>query len=317
MSTTPPQHILVMTGATSGIGAQAIKQLAAVPGTMVITGARGTGRTVPAAEVFPLDLASLASVRAFAEAVKQRLGDVKIEMLVLNAGAQYRHGSQRSAEGFEATFAVNHLAHYLLARLLLSSMAEGARLVITTSDTHDPAIMPLAPRVLDPQRLAHPPEARFGAAMRAYPASKLCNLLTARALAALHEVNARHIQVIAYNPGLTLGTGLGSTHSKRSSSPPRPNPLVRAIFGLLGRFNRAIYPGTPERAGEVLAQLTLGIVTPPPGRVYASLVRGEITFPDPSELARSDEARDRLWRESALMVGLPSGSTEENVGDPT
>jgi hypothetical protein len=53
-----------------------------------------------------------------------------------------------------------------------------------------------------------------------------------------------------------------------------------------------------------LAALALGSVALPPGRVYASLVKGELTYPDPSELARSDEARDRLWRESAAMVGL-------------
>ena len=62
------------TGATSGIEAQAVKQLAASPDTLVLTGARGTGHIVPGAEVFPLDLASLVSVRAFAGAVKQRLG---------------------------------------------------------------------------------------------------------------------------------------------------------------------------------------------------------------------------------------------------
>src|SRR5262249_14907603 len=89
MSQTHPQHIIVMTGATSGIGAQAVKQLAASPDTLVLTGVRGEGRIVPGAEVFPLDLASLASVRAFADAVKRRLGEAKIEMLVLNAGAQF------------------------------------------------------------------------------------------------------------------------------------------------------------------------------------------------------------------------------------
>jgi NAD(P)-dependent dehydrogenase (short-subunit alcohol dehydrogenase family) len=136
MSTPHPQHIVVMTGATTGIGAQALKYLEAVPDTLVLTGVRGTGRTVPGAEFFPLDLASLSSVRAFADAVKQRLGDAKIEMLVLNAGAQFRT-AQLSKDGFELTFAVNHLAPYLLARLLLPNMAEGSRLEITTSDTHD------------------------------------------------------------------------------------------------------------------------------------------------------------------------------------
>jgi NAD(P)-dependent dehydrogenase (short-subunit alcohol dehydrogenase family) len=83
MSETNPKHIMVMTGATSGIGAQADKQFVASPDTLVLTGMHGKGRTVSVAEVFPLDLASLASVRAFADAVKQRLGGATIEMLVL------------------------------------------------------------------------------------------------------------------------------------------------------------------------------------------------------------------------------------------
>ena len=77
-----------------------------------------------------------------------------------------------------------------------------------------------------------------------------------------------------------------------------------------------MYPVTPERTGKTLAKLTLGIVISPPGRVYASLVMGKTTFPDPSELDRSDEARHRLLRESAIMVGLPIGSTEKNSGSP-
>jgi NAD(P)-dependent dehydrogenase (short-subunit alcohol dehydrogenase family) len=305
MNPSKAERIVVMTGATNGLGVYAVKRIAAQADTQMIIGARGSGRTAPAGtQIIPLDLASLASVRTFADEVKRRLNGGPINMLVLNAGARFRSGSQQSADGFEATFAVNHLAHYLLARLLLSSMADGARLVITTSDTHDPAIIPIGPRTLDPQRLAHPPAARFGSSIFAYPASKLCNLLTARSFAALDEVKARHIQVIAYNPGLTLGTRLGSPDSQRQSEARMPGPLPRAIIGLLSRVNSAFYPGTPERAGEVLADLTLGTVTPPPGRLYVSLVKGEITFPDPSVLARSNAARDMLWRESAIMVGL-------------
>jgi NAD(P)-dependent dehydrogenase (short-subunit alcohol dehydrogenase family) len=299
MSKTNPQHIIVMTGATSGIGAQAVKQLAAAPDTLVLTGVRGDGRSVPGAEGFPLDLASLASVRAFADAVKQRLGDAKIDMLVLNAGAQFPK-DQRSVDGFEMTFATNHLSHYLLARLLLPDMAVGGRLVLTTSDTHDPAVIPIGPRTLDPEKLAHPTTAGAGG-MRAYAASKLCNLLTARSFATLDAVKARNIQVIAYNPGLTGGTSLGN-----------PSLLLRFLLLHVARpisrivsiFMPPFYVGTAERAGEALAGLASGKVTPPAGRVYASLVKGKLTFPDPSELARSDEARDRLWSASAAMVGL-------------
>ena len=82
--------------------------------------------------------------------------------------------------------------------------------------------------------------------------------------------------------------------------------LMPIMVGVLSIFRPQFRSGTPERAGEVLAQLTLGAITPPAGRVYASLVRGKITFPDPSTLAQSDETRDLLWRESAVMVGIPA-----------
>jgi NAD(P)-dependent dehydrogenase (short-subunit alcohol dehydrogenase family) len=294
---------IVMTGATAGLGAVALKQLVAQRDTKVTVGARGSGRSLPdGVSVIPLDLASLASVRTFADEVKQRLGAAPIDVLVLNAGAQYRKAARPTVDGFEPTFAVNHLAHYLLARLLLPTIGEGGRLVITTSDTHDPAIIPFGPKVLDVQRLAHPARTGFSQAIRAYAASKLCNLLTARAFADLDQVKARHIQVIAYNPGFTLGTNLG--RSERGGTPAGPPSFVRAILGVVSKLKPAFYPGTVERAGAALAQLSLGMVAPPPGRIYASLVRGELTFPDPSELARSDEARDRLWRESTVMAGF-------------
>ncbi|HXW82399.1 MAG TPA: SDR family NAD(P)-dependent oxidoreductase [Acidimicrobiales bacterium] len=289
--------VVVMTGATSGIGAVALERLVAQPSTEVIVGARAS-RSVAGATVLPLDLASLESTRSFAAAVRERLGDVAINMLALNAGAQFRK-PQRSADGFEMTFAVNHLSHYMLARLLLPNMAEGGRLVITTSDTHDPSKMPLAPRTLDPEALAH---ATKGSGARAYAASKLCNLLTARSFAALDEVQQRHISVVAYNPGLTGRTSLGGQPVLGGLLAAAARPVLR----LMSLFLPQLYSATPEQSGEALADLVLGRITLPPGRVYASHVRGNVTFPDPSKLAQSDDARDLLWRESAAMVGLPA-----------
>lgn len=297
------KQIIVMTGATSGLGAHALDRFAAQPNTLIILGARSAGSPRrKGVEVIPLDLASLISVRAFADVIKQRLGDAPIDRLVLNAGAQFGNAEQRSADGFELTFAVNHLAHYLLARLLLPNIAERGTLEITTSDTHDPAIVAMGPKALDTQTWALPPDKRFST-MRAYAASKLCNLLTARSFAALPQVQERHIQVIAFNPGLTLGTAL-ARKAPRWVQWAMTGGFVRLLLKFVSRFKPAFYPGTPERAGEVLAQLVLAEILLPPGQVYVSLVRGEVTFPDPSELAQSNEARDQLWRESATMVGI-------------
>jgi len=309
MNNTDAKKIVVMTGATSGIGANAVKLIAAQPNMRIIIGARGVHSGPEGADVIPLDLASLASVRVFADEVRHRLGGAHIDMLVLNAGIQPMDTTQRTVDGFETTFAVNHLAHYLLARLLVPCMADGGRLVLTTSDTHDPVMGVGGPKTLEPEELAHPDKRpRFSA----YPASKLCVLLAARSFAALSAVQAPHIRVIAFNPGLTLGTGLSRDAPRAIRGFMRVmGPL---IFRLVSLFRPQFYPGNPKRSGEVLAQLVLGDINPPADRVYASLVKGKITFPDPSVLAQSDEARDLLWRESAVMVGIDVTRSKSQPG---
>jgi len=178
-------------------------------------------------------------------------------------------------------------------------VAEGGRIVLTTSDTHDPRIFPSAPKQIDVRGWAQAP----GSASSAYAASKLGNLLTAEGIAALPETAERKITTIAYNPGLTGGTGL-------SRAFPRPLSQVmnalRPVFILLSRLRPSLYMNTPEHAGDVLAQLADGTLSPPPGRVYASLVRGRPTFPDPSALAQDPAAREELWRDSADLTGLPA-----------
>ena len=59
-----------------------------------------------------------------------------------------------------------------------------------------------------------------------------------------------------------------------------------------------------QQAGHVLAELAQGRVIPPAGQVYVSLERGEVTWPDPSTLARRDDVAQQLWRDSAQLAGL-------------
>nr|WP_064569832.1 SDR family NAD(P)-dependent oxidoreductase [Gordonia sp. LAM0048] len=301
-SDTTRQRVIVMTGGTSGIGAAALAHFAGEPGTRVLLGARGTGREVPpGVETVALDLTSLDSVRQFSDEVAHRLDGAGIDVLILNAGTQSRNLDARTADGYELAFGVNHLAHYLIVRLLLPLVAANARIIITTSDTHDPAITPLAPKSVDLQALARPTKDGFGAGMRAYAASKLCNLLTARALKASPEITGKNISVVAFNPGFTGGTNLGDAS-------PRARAIMRfvvaPIFGVVSRFKPEYSMGRPERAGEVLAQLVDGNLTPPDGRLYVSIVAGDVTYPEPAELALDDRLRDDLWAESARMVGL-------------
>jgi NAD(P)-dependent dehydrogenase (short-subunit alcohol dehydrogenase family) len=133
---------------------------------------------------------------------------------------------------------------------------------------------------------------------RAYSSAKLCVVLTARALRARPDTEARRLHVIAYDPGPTPGTGLVRDQGA----------LVRFVWERLGTPLRLIMrkANTIEVAGSTLAALALGTIRPPDGRVYAALRRGVLTSPPLSELARRDDIMNALWSDSAQLVGLGS-----------
>ncbi|GLZ13490.1 hypothetical protein Acsp04_37250 [Actinomadura sp. NBRC 104425] len=89
-------------------------------------------------------------------------------------------------------------------------------MIFTTGDTHDPSVIPLAPKSLEPETFAHPPASRFGAGMRAHAASKLRDILTVRSQADSPGLRKRGITVLAYNPGAI-----------RPTRPARLGPAIR------------------------------------------------------------------------------------------
>lgn len=293
-----------MTGGSSGLGAIASQQLTERLATRLLVGARS-----PAGGPLHVDLTRLDSIRTFAASVRDRLGDSAIDTLLLNAGTILPDDSGRTADGYETTFAVNHLAHYLLIRLLMPALADDARVVLTTSGTHDPSTgASLAtPRHADADLLAHPdrdperPTSARKAGEHAYTASKLCNILTVRSLRAHTDDHPRRVTAIAYDPGQVFGTGLA-----RDLSVP-----LRVAWSALGTplgaplrvFNRNL--NTRTAAGRTLADLADGTIAAPDGRTYAALRRHRLTWPDPSPLARSDDLAQALWTDSARLVGLP------------
>lgn len=134
----------VITGASSGLGRESARALAAT-GAHVVLAARNRGALaqtkswigaeVPGARAtaVQLDLTSLRSVRAAAEAICH-LAPV-IHMLMNNAGVMFTPFG-RTSDGFEMHFGTNHLGHFELTRLLIPQLAEGARVVILSSDGH-------------------------------------------------------------------------------------------------------------------------------------------------------------------------------------
>ncbi|MFD1717093.1 SDR family NAD(P)-dependent oxidoreductase [Georgenia deserti] len=300
-------NTIVMTGGTSGLGAVAVRHISAAPQTRLLLGARNA--PPDGVESVPLDLASLEAVRSFAATVIDRLDGAAIDTLVLNAGTLRPDADGRTTDGYETTFTVNHLAQYLLLRLLLDHLRRGAVVVATTSGTHDPtegAGLPL-PRHADPYLLAHPehepeqfrgaePDGPAVAGRRAYTASKLCTVLTVRALKVLPQLRSRDLVGVAYCPGQTPGTGL-------AREMPR---AMRTAWRVLGRPVGVLVPrlNTPAAAGRALADLALGDVRPPAEEYYAALRRGHLVWKAPSELARRDDVVRALWDGSAELAGL-------------
>ena len=164
------------------------------------------------------ELASLDSVRSFVAACRE--ADLPpVAALVCNAGLQVLSQTRRSADGFELTFAVNHLGHFALVLGLLDQLARPARVVIVSSGTHDPSKrtgMP-APRYSTARELADPPadagEPPETAGRRRYTTSKLCNVLFAYELDRRLGHGREGVTVNVFDPGLMPGSGLARDYS--------------------------------------------------------------------------------------------------------
>jgi NAD(P)-dependent dehydrogenase (short-subunit alcohol dehydrogenase family) len=189
--------VCIVTGGNSGIGKATVAGLAARGATVVIAcrdlargnAARAELPAASAVHVMQLDLASLASVRAFAAAFLARFS--RLDVLVANAGVMTR-SRQLTADGLEMDFGVNHVGHFLLTELLLPLLKASApsRIVVVSSNLHTRG-------KLDFDDLAMARSWRG-----AYPRSKLANLLFVRALAKRLDgtgvvVNGLHPGVIA------------------------------------------------------------------------------------------------------------------------
>ena len=262
----------LVTGATSGIGRVTTLRLAA-HGATVVAACRSAPKaaalvdevaatTGGSAEHVPLDLADLDSVRACAKVVTDRGEPVGV--LVNNAGVAGSRGA--TAQGFELTFGVNHLGHFLLTQLLLDGMGDGAprRVVSLASKAHFGA------SGVDFDALRRPTRTRTG--LVEYQVAKLCNVLFTRELARRRP----GLEAVAVHPGV-IATDIWR-------SVPWP---VRPI---MTRFMRS----AEEGARGPLHWATAPVA---PRGGYADGV--ELT--EPSPVATPELAAD-LWRHSGEWV---------------
>jgi NAD(P)-dependent dehydrogenase (short-subunit alcohol dehydrogenase family) len=217
---------LVMTGGTRGLGRAVVDRLLALPDWRIIVLARdgkALSGLAPAVagrvEVVAADLADLHSVQRACKDVRDRLGGSDIAALACNAGLQSSRGDAVSADGFELHFAVNHLAHVLIADQLAPLVGRSGRILLTTSSVHDPQAFVLV-RISratwqDPTELADaklsqarvPGDLHRGESR--YSASKLCNVMHARALAEQYP----GLAVASFSPGVVPATDIARERS--------------------------------------------------------------------------------------------------------
>jgi len=283
---------LVITGATNGIGLAAAEALAALGAKLAIV-ARSEARASTAVariraaagddavvDVFQADLSSQASVRQLAADLLARLP--RIDVLANNAGGVYL-GSQVSADGIEMTWAVNHLAPFLLTNLLLERLRESApaRVITTSSDAHAGATIPF-------DLLEHEPGKGGGGAR--YGQSKLANILFTTELA--RRLEGTGVTANCFHPGL-VRTGFGQNNG----------PLLR--FGIrLGMALGRPFMRTPEQGAATLVWLANSPeMAGETGGYYVDERRTE-----PSKAAQDVAAAGRLWTVSEALTGVPAGS---------
>jgi NAD(P)-dependent dehydrogenase (short-subunit alcohol dehydrogenase family) len=291
----------VVTGATNGIGEQVAVRLAGEGMSVVLVGRDDTrlraaagriGAAVPGADLVleRADFASLDEVRALAD----RLVAGPLPDVVVSNAALVTPLDRRTPEGLPRVLTVNHLAPYLLLRVLAEAVARADRAARFVVVGADPVSLARAPVDLDDltfthaERLGEPVELR---PFRAYGRTKNMNAMFTYALA--RRLASTRITVNAAHPGIISGTGLGGEA-----------PGIGALVADTYHFDPADLPG-PETGADTPAWLaTAAELADQTGRFYVNRqpVRTAPHTTDPTRC-------DRLWEESATLTALPPGLT--------
>lgn len=272
--------LVLLTGATRGIGEAAAIEFARRGCELAIVGrdaervqavAQAARAAGGGAEVHEhvADLSLMADVRSLATEARERYAH--IDVLANNAGALFNSRNVTS-EGLERTFALNHMAPFLLSNLLLDRL-DGARVVTTASDAHTNGRLDVAD--LQSERSYSP--------MRVYGTSKLCNILFTRELAR----RAPQLHANCFHPGV-VRTGFGKNEGG----------VWKLLTTVGGPFFRS-----PERGARSLIWLATSTEAAPLTGEY--VVDEQVK--QPSAAARDDELAAQLWEQSERIDPAHAG----------
>lgn len=305
----------VITGASSGLGLNAAKALAASGDWHVVMACRDFLKAEQAAQrlgmpkgsytIMHLDLASLESVRQFVTNFKS--SGRRLDALVCNAAVYLPTATEPrfTADGFELSVGTNHLGHFLLANLLLDDLKQapennpaGPRLIIVGSITGNTNT--LAGNVPPKADLGDLTGLANGSTMidglefngaKAYKDSKVCNMLTMREFE--KRFGGDRVKFASLYPGCIAETGLFREHYG----------LFKTLFPPFQKYVTKGYV-SEEEAGRRLAQVVSDPKLSKSG-VYWSWSNSTGTFENQvSEEVSDDGKAAKLWDISAKLVGL-------------
>lgn len=269
----------VVTGSSSGIGAATVVEVAKRGYDVALTG-RDTARLHEVAErcrahgatarTYACDVSRLDDVRTLASSLLTDFD--RLDVLVHNA-ALVSQSRRETAEGYEMMFGVNHLAPYLLTRLVQDRLVESApsRVVVVASEAY---------KFDDLDPADYMSEQHFSA-MKVYGKSKLANLLFAAELQ--RRLDGQGVAVTSVHPGF-VSTGLG-----------RDNRFATAVLRLIKPLIK-----TPEKGARTsIALATTELGASGGARFYVDGKQKQL----PPKATDPAMAR-RLWDDSAALVGL-------------
>jgi len=272
---------VVITGATSGIGQYAAEALAALGARIVFTARNASKASAVLARLEGVgpsaqhdwvlaDLTTLAAMKAAGAALAAKAG--RVDVLVNNAGAIFDH-REVTADGLEMTFAVNHMAYFVITEVLRPNLGPRARIVSTASGAH-------AFGRLDFTDLQS--ERRYSG-MTVYGTSKLCNILWTCALS--RRLASTGVTANCFHPG-GVNTGFADNTSG----------FLKAAMGLAKPFML-----TPQKGADTLVWLASAPEIE--GRTGGYWAKRKLV--QPSAAARDPDNVARLWAESARIAGWP------------
>jgi NAD(P)-dependent dehydrogenase (short-subunit alcohol dehydrogenase family) len=290
----------IVTGANSGIGFSAARELAR-KGCGVILGCRNAGkgqaakerieREIPGAavEVGLLDLASLRSVRSFAEQILAR--GRPLDILINNAAVMAMPTRQITVDGFEAQFGTNHLGHFALTGLLLPALrsAKAARVVTVASLAHRDGKIHFDDLQLEKKYTP----------WTAYRQSKLANLMFALELERRLRNAGTPAISIAVHPGLSKTSIIQNGPGAKGGIGV---VMMEMAFALLAQS--ADRGALPTLFGATAEEARGGKYYGPDGMFEW---RGYPAQAKMSESARDEAAGEKLWGISETLTGVSYG----------